>query len=201
MITMLGCLERLKVVIGSLRMVRGWLLARLRPYPESRIFEVSGRISLANSLAATPSSEDLKPFSHTLLPLYPILSRRPHFFTLWHLPPPNQPLLSTIANKHPATPESPTRLSRTASALRTQPWLQPSPHNDSHTLQTATDPTSFPFTQSRQASELGVCRERQQFKIAPKKFPTPAKLLNEIGEYRARGSTPLAPVQNTFYIP
>jgi hypothetical protein len=68
MITMLGCLERLKVVIGSLRMVRGWLLARLHPYPESRIFEVSGRISLANSLAATPSSEDLKPFSHALLP-------------------------------------------------------------------------------------------------------------------------------------
>jgi hypothetical protein len=69
MITMLGCLERLKVVIGPLRMVRGWLLARLHPYPESRIFEVSGRISLANSLAATPFSEHMKLFPHALPPL------------------------------------------------------------------------------------------------------------------------------------
>src|SRR5436305_15209359 len=104
MITMLGRLKRLKVAIRSLRGVRGCSWARLHPYPESRIWKASGRISLANSLAATPFSKDLKLFPHTLPPSDPIFSRRPHSFPLCHLPPPNQPLLSTIAHKHPATP-------------------------------------------------------------------------------------------------
>ena len=146
---MLGCLERLKVVIGPLRMVRGSQLARLHPYPESRIFEVSGRISLANSLAATPSSEDLKLFSHTLLPPSdPILSRRLQFFTLWHLPPPNQPLLSTIAHKRPATLRISDQAPQDCQRIADLALAATGPHNNSHTIQTATDPTSFPFTQS-----------------------------------------------------
>jgi hypothetical protein len=69
MITMLGRLERLEVAIRSLRVVRGLQLGSLATPTLNRAFGASGRISLANSLAATPFSKDLKLFPHALPPL------------------------------------------------------------------------------------------------------------------------------------